>query len=151
MATPSKWNPPAELDRFRREVDDLLERFSLSHHATPREPAAAALRPAIESFADDDTFVVRIDLPGIDPKQLEINVAGGLLIIKGSRQEKQQRQSAYFYRREIRYGSFERAIQLPESVKAEDLKATYADGVLELAATLPKDTRSRKIRVEVDR
>jgi HSP20 family protein len=150
MAAPEKWIPSRELDRFRSEVDSLLERFNLSHRSV-REPGSATLRPAIEVFADNDLFAVRIDLPGIDATRLEIKVKGGFLIIRGTRREKQQPGSAHFYQREIRYGAFERSIQLPESVKAEDLKATYVDGVLEIVVTVPANSVSRKIRVEVDR
>jgi HSP20 family protein len=95
-------------------------------------------RPAIETRVEDGKYVARTDLTGIDPKDVDIKVVGDVLTIKGSREEKQERKKADFFRREIRYGSFERSISLPEGIKAEDLKATYRDGVLELSAPMPK-------------
>jgi HSP20 family protein len=67
-----------------------------------------------------------------------------MLTTKGSREDKRESKKADFFRREMRYGSFERSISLPEGVKAEDLKATYHDGVLELTAPMPRKPYPRK-------
>ena len=78
-------------------------------------------------------------------------MVGGFLTIKGSREQKQESRHAQYSRRETRYGAFERTIQLPEGVKAEDLKATHKNGVLELTATLPQEGASKQVKVEVQR
>ena len=154
-----KWTPSRDLDRFRRELDDLLERFGPDRDwfapfrfdrqfFGEREPAAA--RPAIESFVEDGKFIVRTDLPGIDAKNVDIKVIGDVLTIKGSREEKSETKKADFFRREIRYGSFERSISLPKGIKAEDLKATYRDGVLELSAPMPKEATPKEVKVQVE-
>jgi HSP20 family protein len=150
MALPEKWHPATELDRFGHEVDDLLERFGLGHR-WPKAWESVGLRPALEFFVDDNKLTIRVDLPGIDPENVDIKVAGGFLTIKGSREEKQDTRNAQYYRRETRYGSFERTIQLPEGVKAEALKATYKNGVLELTATIPKEVAAKQVKVEVEK
>lgn len=154
-----RWRPSTELDRFRREFDELLERFTSdrdwfapfrleSPFFGEREPAAA--RPAIESSVENGNFIVRTDLPGIDPKNVDIKVVGDVLTIKGSREEKSETKKADFFRREIRYGSFERSISLPKGIKGEDLKATYRDGVLELSAPLPKEATPKEVKIQVE-
>jgi HSP20 family protein len=150
MALPEKWHPATELDRFRYEVDDLLEHFGLGHHS-PKASQSLGLRPALEFFVDDNQLTIRVDLPGIEPENVDVKVAGGFLTIKGVREEKQDTRNAQFYRREMLYGSFERTIQLPEGVKAEALKATYKNGVLELTATIPKEAAAKQVKVEVER
>jgi HSP20 family protein len=150
MAVPEKWQPATELDRFRHEVDDLLERFGLGR-PWPKAWESVGLRPALEFFVDDNKLTIRVDLPGIEPESVDIKVAGGFLTIKGAREEKQDTRNAQFYRREMRYGSFERTIQLPEGVKAEALKATYNNGVLELTATIPKEVAAKQVKVEVEK
>ncbi len=154
-----KWKPSTELDRFRREFDDLLERLSSDRDwfAPFRferpffgEREAAAARPAIESSVENGKFIVRTDLPGIDPKNVDIKVVGNVLTIKGTREEKHETTKADFFRREIRYGSFERSISLPEGIKAEDLKATYRDGVLELSAPMPKEAVPKEVKIQVE-
>ena len=151
-----RWTPSKDLDRFRHEFDDLLERFSFDRdwfapfrdRFGEREPVAA--RPAIESFVENGNFIVRTDLPGIDPKNVDIKVVGDVLTIKGSREEKSETKKADFFRREIRYGSFERSISLPEGIKAEDLKATYRDGVLELIAPMPREATPKEVKIQVE-
>lgn len=154
-----RWQPSKELERFRSELDDLLERLSVNRDwfgpfrfdrefIGEREPVAA--RPAIESRVEDGKFIVRTDLPGIDPKDVEIKVVGDVMTIKGSREEKSEARKADFLRREIRYGSFERSISLPKGIKAEDLKATYHDGVLEIAAPMPKEAAPKEVKIQVE-
>ena len=149
MALPEKWHPATELDSFRHEVDDLLEHFGLGH-GWPKA-WEVGLRPALEFFVDDNKLMIRVDLPGIEPENVDVKVAGGFLTIRGAREEKQDTRNAQFYRREMRYGSFERTIPLPEGVKAEALKATYKNGVLELTATIPKEVAAKQVKVELEK
>jgi HSP20 family molecular chaperone IbpA len=83
----------------------------------------------VEDFVDDGTYVVRADLPGIDPdKDLDVHVENGRLVVKGERREEHHEKN----RRELHYGSFARWLPLPSGVEVEDIKATYTDGVLEV-------------------
>ena len=146
MALLEKWNPSRELQRLRQEFDDLFEQGGVF-----KEWQSTGMRPAIESYVDGDNFTVRVELPGVDPKDVDVKVAGGVLTVKGSREEKHETKKRDFFRREFRYGSFERAITLPEGMKAEDLKATYHDGVLELTAPMPKEALPKEVKVQIQR
>lgn len=159
MALLEKWKPSRELQRFRSEFDDLIDRFGFDRDWLGRFPLAReffgdgetmARRPAIETRVEEGKFIVRADLPGIDPKDVDIKVVGDVLTIKGAREEKQETKKADYFRREIRYGAFERSIGLPEGIKAEDLKATYHDGVLELAAPMPKEAIPKEVKIQVE-
>ena len=99
---------------------------------------------------EGDKFTVRMDLPGIDPKQVDVKVTGGILTVKGSREQKSETKRHDFLRREVRYGSFERSLSLPEGMKAEDLKASYRDGILELTATMPKESVAKQVKIEIE-
>jgi HSP20 family protein len=154
-----KWKPSRELDRFRSEMDDLMERFGLDRDWFGRFPfnreffgerQPAPARPAIETRLEDGKFIVRTDLPGIDSKDIDIKVVGDVLTIRGSREEKRETKKTDFFRSEIRYGSFERSISLPEGIKAEDLKATYHDGVLELTAPMPEEAKAKEVKIQVE-
>lgn len=157
MGLLEKWKSSRDLERFGREFDDLFERFGLGSEWFPRFPfdrewlaEPATLRPALESYVQEGKFVVRADLPGIDPKNVDIKVVGDVLTIKGSREEKQETKKNDLIRREIRYGSFERAVSLPEGIKAADLKATYRDGVLELTASLPQEAAPKEVKIQIE-
>jgi HSP20 family protein len=148
LASPEKWHPAKELERFRRRVDDLLEHSGFEQHRL-KNWESSSLRPAIESFVNGDQLTIRVDLPGIDPESIDVRVMGGFLTVKGSREESQESKHAQYYRRETKYGVFERTIQLPEGVKAEDLNATHKNGVLDLTAMLPKEGASKQVKVQV--
>ena len=150
LTLPEKWHPARELERFRHQVNDLLEHSGLDHHRQ-KNLESPALRPALESFLNGDQLTIRVDLPGIDPESIDVTVIGGFLTIRGTREDNQDSGHAQYYRRETRYGVFERTIQLPEGVKAEDLKATHKSGVLELTAMLPKEGASKQVKVQVQK
>jgi HSP20 family protein len=144
-----KWSPSTDLERLRHEFDDLLERFGFDRGEFKTWPTGSN-RPAIESSVDGDKFVVRVDLPGVDPKNIDVKVVNGILTVKGTREEKRESDKASVFRREIRYGSFERAISLPEGIKAENLKAIHHDGVLELSAPMPKEAVPASVKIQVE-
>jgi HSP20 family protein len=83
--------------------------------------------------------VVRVHLPGVDPKNIDLHVVNDTLTIKAS-----------FFRDEIRYGSFERAVGRPQGVKAEHLNAVHHDGVLELRAPMLGKSSAKVIKVQVE-
>jgi HSP20 family protein len=143
---PQAWSPFRELDRFRRDFDDLFDRFLGGRFS--REPRSSA--PSLESYVEDGKLVVRADLPGIDPKDVEITVAGDQLTIRGKRERSGEQKSGAFIHREVSYGSFERTIKLPAGVSHEDIKASYSNGVLELSALLPGQSKSRKVPIQVE-
>jgi HSP20 family protein len=106
----------------------------------------------VEQFLDGTTQVVRAEVPGIDPdKDVDVSVSGGMLHIRAEREEKTEHKGKDGYRSEFRYGSFSRSVGLPPGTRAEDITATYKDGVLEVRAPAPvttPDTTSRKIRID---
>jgi HSP20 family protein len=144
-----KWSPSTDLERLRHEFDELLERFGFDRSEFKAWPTASN-RPAIESSIDGDKFVVRVDLPGVDPKNIDVQVVNGILTVKGTREEKRESNKASVFRREIRYGSFERSISLPEGIKAEHLNAVHRDGVLELSAPMPKESAAKSVKIQVE-
>jgi len=142
-----KWSPSTDLERLRHEFDDLLERFGVGEL---KPWPTASNRPAIESSIDGDKFVVRVDLPGVDPKNINVQVVNGVLTVTGTREEKRESDKPSLFRREIRYGSFERSISLPEGIKAENLNAVHRDGVLELIAPMPKESAAKAIKIQIE-
>jgi HSP20 family protein len=146
-----RWTPRTDLERFRSEFYDLLARFGgWPFDRSLFEGGPVVARPPIESRVEEGKFIVRADLPGIDPKDVEIKVVGNVLTIKGSREEKRENKKADYVAQEIRYGAFERSIRLPEGIKAEDLKATYRHGVLEVSAPMPKEAVPKQVTIQVE-
>lgn len=106
----------------------------------------------VEEFRDGDTWVVRADLPGIDPdKDVELSVADGILHVAAQREESSEHKGKDSYRSEFRYGSFTRNIALPEGADENTVNATYRDGVLEVRLPVAKETKSRAVKIPISR
>ena len=146
-----RWTPfrDRQLDRFRNEIDDLFDRFitkpDLASHLE-----TSANSPRLEAFIEGDKLIVRIDLPGIDPEDVEVSSLGNMLIVKGSREDTKEKKSRNFLRRETVYGSFERSLALPLGVKTDTIKATYEKGVLELTMPAPKELAAQKVPIQIE-
>jgi HSP20 family protein len=148
MATElTTWSPLRELDNFRRSFDEMFDRFTKDWFSGDWMRVRG---PAIESWIEDGTLVVRADLPGVDPKDVEVTVTGDTLTLRGKREHMEEKSGRDYFHREVSYGSFERSISLPKGVKAEEIKATYKNGVLDLRMPLPKELSARKVPVTVE-
>jgi HSP20 family protein len=143
-------NPFGLLSSFRRDMDELFTRFfgDWERAGTPWAPMSASYVPQIESCVKDNTLLLKADLPGIDPKEVELTVEGNQLTIKGERKAEREGQDGNYFHREVRYGSFVRTFTIPEGVKAEDVHAVYRNGVLELSIPLPASMVAKRIPIE---
>jgi len=140
-----RWEPLDELRSMQHEMDRLFDRF-LGSGVTSEH--TMLLMPLVESYRKDNQLVFRAELPGVDPKDLDVSISERELIIKGERKaETSAKEENYIYR-EINYGSFERHIELPEGVKTEDLKAKFVNGILEITLPAPVIAKTRKIAIE---
>ena len=142
---PRGWSPFRGVDRFKKDFDDLFDRFLGGRTARDR-----SLVPMIESFSERDTVVVRVDLPGIKLKDVEVTATGDQLTIRGTREREKEERGRDFIYREVSYGSFERTIRLPAGIRSEDIKASYRNGVLEVTAPIIAHGRTRKIPIELE-
>ncbi len=106
----------------------------------------------VEEFHDGDTLVVRAELPDIDPdKDVEVTTTGGVVRIHAHREQKSDHKEKRGYRSEFRYGEFERDIALPQGAVADDVKATYSNGVLEVRIPCPEKPEPTSTKVPVTR
>ncbi|MER7213418.1 MULTISPECIES: Hsp20/alpha crystallin family protein [Streptosporangium] len=103
------------------------------------EPWPTAGQPIrLEDYVEDDRYVLRAELPGIDPgKDLKITLTGGVLTVRAER----RRKGRDGHRTEFRYGTFSRSIALPPAADAKDVKATYAKGILTVSVRLTRVER----------
>ena len=113
-------------------------------------PPDASWAPQIDVFERDDRLVTKVDLPGLKKEDVKVEVTDGYLAISGDRKTETEEEKDNVYRCERSYGSFYRAVPLPEGAKLEDVKATFTDGVLEVSVPLPakSEAKSRTIKIE---
>ena len=133
---------PSTLREMNRSVERLLSRVFDSDSGT------FVWTPAVEAFARDKEYVVRCDVPGVDPKDITVKVEGRMLTIAGERKASEAVEDQRYWLRGIDYGRFEQCIALPNDVDPEQVKATYRHGVLEITIPLPVTQHSIPIAVE---
>jgi len=139
-----------DLFDFRRDFDQILNRF-LSWPSGHEEPAwTAGFTPAIETFIDKDgrKFHCQVMLPGVDPKDVNLQVQGNILTISGERSSSRETKESDYLHREITYGSFQRSLSLPEGVDKDKLNAEYRNGILEIAAPIVAAALPRKVEIK---
>jgi HSP20 family protein len=143
------WRPFAPLSTLHREIDDLFTRFFDEDEWLMPRAVERPFAPSIESFTRNGELVVRADLPGIDPKNVELMVEGDRLMIRGERRETKEEKGTEYFRREVAFGRFERTVALPPGVDPDSVKAAYHEGVLEVTMKAPKGLASKKVPISV--
>ena len=105
----------------------------------------------LEEFREDGTYVIRMEVPGIDPdKDVELTVVDDVLTVRVERREETKADEKEHFRSEFRYGSFVRTVDLPAGADEDDVKATYKDGILEVH--VPIDTaKAKAVKVPIAR
>ena len=145
-------DPFALLRQMTSEFDRAFEGWpSFRWPAFRAWPAleSAAWLPKIEVFEKDNRLVTRVDLPGMKKDDVKVEVTDGYLAISGERKRETEEKNEKVYRTEREYGSFYRAVPLPEGVKLEDVKATFADGVLEVSVPMPAKVEAKPRTIEI--
>ena len=139
------WNPNRRLAAFHDDFDNVFGRL---FGEGPFGGPFASVNPALETFRRDGAIVVRADLPGMEPKEIDVSVEDGRLTIRGERKHVDEGPENASYR-EVSYGSFERTVLLPKGVDVDALKASYENGVLEIKVPVSEDQVPKKIPVAV--
>jgi HSP20 family protein len=105
------------------------------------------MTPRVDVIDREEEILVRAEVPGVEKKDLDVELSGQLLTLKGERKHEETEEKGTYYRSEIARGSFTRSIRLPEGVELEQAKADFKDGVLEIH--LPKTEKTERRRIEV--
>jgi HSP20 family protein len=153
VPTRSASDPFSFLRQMTSELDQVfddwpsLRRPFFGQAATSR---STAWSPKVDVFERDNRLVTRVDLPGMKKEDVSVEVTDGHLALSGERKRETEEKKDNFYRSEREYGSFYRAVPLPEGVKLEEVKATFSDGVLEVSVPLPArpEASVRKVQIE---
>lgn len=144
----TRWTPFTELASLHRDLDSLFGRaFGESGRPQTSWPVPT-FAPAADMAKAGDKWTVSMALPGIDPKDVEINVLGRTLRVRGERTFEGYADGVEPVLSEISYGKFEREFTLPEDIDSEKVQATYRHGMLELTLPLKESAKPRRITVE---
>jgi HSP20 family protein len=137
------WQPFTEIETIRQQLDKVFDQ-----RATTRDNSEATWMPAMELADTGDNFVLKAQLPGIDPKDVDVQVTREAISISGERRYENTDAKSGYVRSEFRYGKFHRVVPLPAHIQNDSVQAEYKDGILML--TLPKVTEARNKVVKIN-
>ena len=139
------WRTFGELGSVRREMDrfwnSCLGGGSLAR-ATLEDWA-----PSVDISETKDNFIVKVELPGLEAKDINLSISGDLLTIKGEKKKEQEEKDEHHHHVERYFGSFQRSFRLPANVKSDKIDAAFDKGVLKV--TLPKTEEAKKKEIEI--
>ena len=138
-----KYEPWNLLDQMRREMDRAMD----TRTAEGSSVATSDWVPAVDIKEEKDSFVIVADIPGVDPKDIEVHMENGMLTIKGEKESEKKEEREGYKRVERSFGSFYRRFSLPDTADAEKITAKSNNGVLEVRIAKQEQVQPRKISV----
>jgi len=139
------WRPFGELSSFRKEMDRLWDR------ALGETPFTGTFgdvwSPSVDISETKDSLVIKADLPGLEAKNVNVSISGDVLTLRGEKKAEEEEKDEHYHCVERYSGSFQRVLQMPSGVKADQIEATFDKGVLKV--TLPKVEEAKKKEIEV--
>src|SRR3954468_18901276 len=131
--------------------DQLFRTFGSTYRGQDREeaPMTAGWSPLVDIFEDQDAITLKVELPEVDAKDVELLVDGNSLTVKGERKMENEEKKDGYHRIERTYGAFSRSFTLPQTVDSENIRAESKDGVLRILLPKKPETKPRQIKVGV--
>ena len=146
------WKPFKELapfrdfEKMRKEMDRLWDSF-FEGGLRRRTEGAVEWLPSLDIAETKNELVVKCEIPGMDPKDIDISLSDGMLTIKGEKKQEREEKEADYHLVERSYGAFTRSVQLPKEVQSDKISAFYKNGVLKI--TLPKSEEVQKKGIKI--
>jgi HSP20 family protein len=138
------WQPFTEIETIRQQLDKAFDGL-----AAARDNSEAAWMPALELVDAGDNFVLKAQLPGIDPKDIDVQVTREAISISGERRCENTEEKSGCVRSEFRYGKFHRVLPLPAHIQNESVQADYKDGILTLTLLKVAEARNKVVKINL--
>ena len=146
MSNLIRWEPAREMMTLREAMDRLFDDAFTSPLSTRNGWSMAT--PAIDMYQTDNEVVVKAALPGMKADEVQINVTGDILTLKGELKHEEEKKGKSWQIREHRWGAFERSVRLPTSVISDQAKADFDNGILTISLPKSEEVRPKTIAVK---
>ena len=146
MTVLTRWDPFRELNVLQDRMNRLFQDYA------PRgeqDLTTGNFVPPVDIYEDEHSVTLKVEVPGLDPKDVDVQVENHTLTIKGERKFEKEEKEENFHRIERRYGSFVRSFTLPITVDTENIKADYENGVLKVQLAKRAEAKPKQIKVNV--
>jgi HSP20 family protein len=142
-----KWSPKRELLSLQESMNELFEEaFGFPARGRLFEKT---FEPLVDIYEDNEKIEVKVELPGMDQKDITVNIEGNVLSIKGEKKFKNEEKKDNYHKIERYYGKFARSFSLPNSVDQDKVKASFKKGVLTLALPKREEVKPKAIQIDV--
>jgi HSP20 family protein len=141
----TRWDPFREVVALQNRVNNLFREMN----ETDSPLTTAGFVPAVDVYEDAKKVVLKLEVPGIEEKDLDVRVENNTLTVKGERKFEKEEKEENFHRIERRYGTFYRAFTLPSTVDSEHINAGYTNGILKLELNKKAEAQPKQIKVNV--
>jgi HSP20 family protein len=166
MAQPSKpeekekkslapWRPFGEMAHWESEMERMFEDFFgrrlrpiWGERWWPTKTPEVSI-PAVDLYEEKDEIVAKVDLPGLEKDNIEVNISDHLLTVKGEKKREEETKEADYYRSERSYGSFTRTVDLPKEVQVDKAQASFKNGVLMVRLPKTEEAKKKETKVKV--
>jgi HSP20 family protein len=148
MTVLTRWEPFRELATLQERVNRL---FQDQFHAYPDNESltAGSFVPPVDVYEDESGVELKMEVPGIDEKDIDIRLENNVLTVRGERKLEKEEKQDNFHRVERQYGSFSRCFTLPATLDTEKVSASYDKGVLKIALAKRAEAKPKQIKVEI--
>lgn len=140
----------SSLGLFRNEMNRLMDRFFADPWSLFDQdsfPSVTVWAPSFDVIDGEKDVTVRAEIPGVDPKDVEVTVSGNVLTISGEKKESHEEKGTHAFRTECSYGSFRRSVELPDGVDADKVTAEHTNGILTVRVGKSKAAAAKRIPV----
>ena len=148
MTVITRWDPFREFTTLQDRMNRLFQ-DSYGNQGREEALATSSFAPAVDVYEDEHKITLKIEVPGIDEKDIDIRVENNLLTVHGERKFEKEEKEENYRRVERQYGSFTRSFNLPNTVDAENISADYDRGVLKVQLAKKAEAKPKQIKVNV--
>lgn len=138
-----------ELDDIRRRFEDEVARPVIRSIWERLPDEMKEWAPSVDVFERGDSFVVKVEIPGVKQEDVDLSVAEDTLLIKGERKAEIGVKEADYHRSELSYGGFYRSVSLPAPVDSQNIDAVYEDGILRITLPIARGAKPKKVAIKV--
>jgi len=148
MTVITRWDPFREFSTLQDRMNSL---FRQNYGTEGREESltTSSFAPAVDVYEDEHQVTLKIEVPGVDEKDIDVRIENNVLTVHGERKFEKEEKEENFRRVERRYGSFTRTFTLPNTVDSENVQASYDKGILKIALPKKSEAKPKQIKVNV--
>jgi len=142
-----RWNPLGEMTTMQNRINRMFNAPYWPAGRMDDKTGMGMWNPAVDLYEKDDHFVIKAELPGVNKKDIAIDLKDRVLTLSGERSYENEVKEENYYRRERSYGKFQRVFTLPADVDSDKIKADFNDGLLQIEVPKPEEQKPKKVTI----